>query len=249
MSGQTILYMSAERVRRIRRSLRRPSAYISCDSSDPNCRWGIRTHTNNRTRRLFSITQQEMNELIDLHFIQHKAADLVYTWNEDAYLASEMGAKRIGDVIRSNEQLAHLPKSGFQRLVRQALINQGPLNVRLVQTAQAFEKDLELASILLGQVMDWGRIADIRTGRQSVDVEMRSAMIVDAKKRIQQIEQSLSARDLAIIRAACMSELTLNQIELKFGLAKRSAGQRIRAALMHLADVYDYQLQGGRCAV
>lgn len=204
-----------------------------------------------RKRPLLSVTANEVFQLNDIGCLDWSEESRVFLW-KTSFDSEAFIRKTWGNYTESTEGnrvkgRAVLPKSGFLRLAMLAQRGEGPLTIRQVSAAMCFLRDVENQQARSGLIMNWDDIGNVRQKHQrSQSFSEVYARQSQSEGRIYALITILSEQDFSILCAACVSQLSLEAIELKFELGKRQAGKVLAKVLRSVANAYDYQIRGGR---
>lgn len=247
--------LSCERFKRIERYMRNKGARIleATKSKKPPYKnyWKLMQNADRRKRPLLIVTTEEVSRLSHFGCLDWNEESGVYLWkmafDSDAFIRKMWGNFPKTVAGRRRVEGAVLAKSGFVRLAMLAQRGEGPLSQRDVNAAMCFLRDIENQQARSGLVMNWDDIANVRQNHQRLqNYDGVYARQSQSEGRIKALVRILSEQDFSILYAACVSQLSLEAIEMKFGLGKRQAGIVLANVLGCVANAYDHQIKGGR---
>jgi hypothetical protein len=127
---------------------------------------------------------------------------------------------------------------GFARMVKQAMVGEGPLSLRQANAGRRLIVDAELAARVAGTTMNWDAMPvdrQQRAGREGGSP--RSAR--SAAARLRRVREAAGDEAFNLAWALCVEETATSVMAARAGLSFRGMSSRLAQALEAIAGAYD----------
>lgn len=190
--------------------------------------------TDGRARAIAELDETVARRLLESGSVQ-PAAGGGYVLGEKADAGAAPG---LGVLTAAGQPRSRRAGAGFAQLAQRAAAGEGPLSMRHALAGMRLMADVEAAMLDRSLSMAWDGVPGPR-GRKGGGRAGRGSSTSAAQARLRRVRAGVGKFSFELARAACIDGRTLADLEVRFGLVRRSGGEALAHALERLADAYE----------
>lgn len=196
--------------------------------------WAVIGGTDGRARAIAELDEPTARRLLESGSVR-PAAGGGYVLGENADVGVAPGP---GVVAAAGHPRSRRAGAGFAHLAQQAAAGEGPLSLRQALAGVRLTADVEAAMLDRSLSMTWDGMPGPR-GRKGGGRAARGSSTSAAQARLRRVRAGVGEFSFELARAACIDGRTLADLEVRYGLARRSCAEALAHALERLADAYE----------